>query len=155
MSRHSNLVDFCSRTGPLPRNGHGSQSVLAFLRYACISVVNLFHVSAINSSLSVLKMKVNGTGMVSTVSYAFLGLTSMAYFRRRFYSAFYFVHIPAAWLMLITAVWHYPTVRFDVDRLWYDANSSSRLKGFCPVTVRVDFDTQHGILSVFQHTGLP
>lgn len=62
--------------------------------------------------------------MVSTISFALLGLTSMAYFRRRFYAAFYFIHIPAAWLMLITAVWHYPTVRVDVDRLWCYANFS-------------------------------
>ena len=52
---------------------------------------------------------VNATGMVSTLSFVVLGITSLPYMRRRYYALFYQVHIPAAWIMLFMAIWHYPT----------------------------------------------
>jgi len=52
---------------------------------------------------------VNATGMISTIAFVILGLTSMESFRRRFYTLFFVVHIPCAWIMLVTTIWHYPT----------------------------------------------
>ncbi|KAL7537624.1 hypothetical protein ACHAWF_005853, partial [Thalassiosira exigua] len=52
---------------------------------------------------------VNSTGMVSCIAFALLAVTSLPYFRRNFYTLFYIVHIPMAWLMLFNAIWHYPT----------------------------------------------
>mmetsp|Transcript_11168 Transcript_11168/g.20977 ORF Transcript_11168/g.20977 Transcript_11168/m.20977 type:complete len:712 (+) Transcript_11168:1145-3280(+) len=51
---------------------------------------------------------VNGTGMVSCIAFAILAITSVPYFRRNFYTMFYIVHIPMAWIMLLNAIWHYP-----------------------------------------------
>mmetsp|Transcript_11169 Transcript_11169/g.20990 ORF Transcript_11169/g.20990 Transcript_11169/m.20990 type:complete len:724 (+) Transcript_11169:1145-3316(+) len=51
---------------------------------------------------------VNGTGMVSCIAFAILAITSVPYFRRNFYTLFYMVHIPMAWIMLLNAIWHYP-----------------------------------------------
>jgi len=52
---------------------------------------------------------INGTGVVSTVAFLVLGLTSLPIVRRYSYTLFYVVHIPMAWIMMITAIWHYPT----------------------------------------------
>lgn len=52
---------------------------------------------------------VNGTGMVSCVAFTLLAITSLPAIRRRFYTLFYVVHIPTAWIMLVNAIWHYPT----------------------------------------------
>mmetsp|Transcript_6682 Transcript_6682/g.11689 ORF Transcript_6682/g.11689 Transcript_6682/m.11689 type:complete len:980 (-) Transcript_6682:159-3098(-) len=51
---------------------------------------------------------VNGTGMVSCIAFAILAITSIPSFRRNFYTLFYVIHIPMAWIMLTTAIWHYP-----------------------------------------------
>ena len=52
---------------------------------------------------------VNATGMVSVIAYLVLAVTSVAWIRRYSYTLFYRVHIPAAWVMLFNAIWHYPT----------------------------------------------
>ena len=52
---------------------------------------------------------VNATGAISVFAYALLALTSLPVVRRYSYRLFYLVHIPAAWTMLLTAIWHYPT----------------------------------------------
>mmetsp|Transcript_23248 Transcript_23248/g.68748 ORF Transcript_23248/g.68748 Transcript_23248/m.68748 type:complete len:902 (-) Transcript_23248:201-2906(-) len=52
---------------------------------------------------------VNATGMISVVAYLLLAITSLPRVRRYSYTLFYRVHIPAAWTMLFTAIWHYPT----------------------------------------------
>jgi hypothetical protein len=52
---------------------------------------------------------VNSTGMISVLAYLVLAITSLPYVRRHYYEWFYRVHIPAAWIMLIMAIWHYPT----------------------------------------------
>jgi len=54
------------------------------------------------------RVLVNGTGFVSCVAFALLAVTSLPSFRRKFYTVFYVVHIPTAWIMLINAIWHYP-----------------------------------------------
>ena len=51
---------------------------------------------------------VNATGMISCLAYLALALTSLQV-RRYSYRLFYRVHIPAAWIMLLNAIWHYPT----------------------------------------------
>jgi len=52
---------------------------------------------------------VNATGMISTLAFIVLAITSLPKFRRAYYTIFYRVHIPAAWTMLFMAIWHYPT----------------------------------------------
>ena len=52
---------------------------------------------------------VNSTGVISTLAFIILGITSLPQVRRYSYALFYSVHIPAAWIMLIMAIWHYPT----------------------------------------------
>lgn len=52
---------------------------------------------------------VNATGMISTIAFVILGLTSLPQVRRASYTLFYLTHIPMAWIMLIMAIWHYPT----------------------------------------------
>jgi len=52
---------------------------------------------------------VNFTGVVSCVAFALLALTSLEPFRSKFYTFFVIVHIPSAWIMLVMAIWHYPT----------------------------------------------
>ncbi len=52
---------------------------------------------------------VNATGMISVIAFALLAVTSLPYVRRYSYVLFYRVHIPCAWIMLLCAIWHYPT----------------------------------------------
>jgi hypothetical protein len=52
---------------------------------------------------------VNATGMISVIAFVFLAITSLPQIRRYSYTLFYRVHIPSAWIMLIMAIWHYPT----------------------------------------------
>ena len=52
---------------------------------------------------------VNATGMISVIAFVLLAITSLPQVRRYSYTLFYTVHIPSAWIMLIMAVWHYPT----------------------------------------------
>jgi len=52
---------------------------------------------------------VNATGMISVLAFLVLAVTSLPQVRRYSYKVFYGVHIPAAWIMLVTAIWHYPT----------------------------------------------
>ncbi len=52
---------------------------------------------------------VNSTGLISTLAFVVLGITSLPQVRRYSYALFYSVHIPTAWIMLIMAIWHYPT----------------------------------------------
>jgi len=52
---------------------------------------------------------VNATGMVSVMAFLVLAVTSLPRFRRYWYDAFYRVHIPMAWIMMLCAIWHYPT----------------------------------------------
>ena len=52
---------------------------------------------------------VNATGMISVLAFVLLAITSLPRVRRYSYALFYIVHIPMAWLMLFTAIWHYPT----------------------------------------------
>jgi len=52
---------------------------------------------------------VNATGMISVLAYLVLAITSLPRVRRASYALFYTVHIPTAWIMLIAAIWHYPT----------------------------------------------
>ncbi len=52
---------------------------------------------------------VNATGMISVIAFVILAATSLPQVRRYSYALFYRVHIPAGWIMLITAIWHYPT----------------------------------------------
>ena len=51
----------------------------------------------------------NATGMISVIAFALLSITSLPQVRRYSYALFYAVHIPTAWIMLIMAIWHYPT----------------------------------------------
>ena len=51
---------------------------------------------------------VNATGMISVLAFLVLAVTSLPQVRRYSYKVFYSVHIPAAWIMLVTAIWHYP-----------------------------------------------
>jgi hypothetical protein len=52
---------------------------------------------------------VNLTGMISVLAFVLLAITSLPQVRRYSYTLFYSVHIPSAWIMLIMAIWHYPT----------------------------------------------
>jgi len=52
---------------------------------------------------------VNATGMISVLAFVLLAITSIPKVRRYWYSLFYYVHIPMAWIMLVMAIWHYPT----------------------------------------------
>ena len=52
---------------------------------------------------------VNLTGFISVVAFVLLAITSLPQVRRYSYALFYSVHIPSAWVMLIMAIWHYPT----------------------------------------------
>jgi hypothetical protein len=52
---------------------------------------------------------VNLTGMISVLAFVLLAITSLPQVRRYSYALFYSVHIPSAWIMLIMAIWHYPT----------------------------------------------
>jgi hypothetical protein len=52
---------------------------------------------------------VNLTGVLSVVAFVLLAITSLPQVRRYSYALFYRVHIPSAWIMLIMAIWHYPT----------------------------------------------
>ena len=45
---------------------------------------------------------------VSCIAFAILAVTSVTSFRRNFYTLFYLIHIPMAWIMLVAAIWHYP-----------------------------------------------
>ena len=50
----------------------------------------------------------NSTGMISVFAFTILAITSLPRIRRYSYALFYSTHIPAAWIMLITAIWHHP-----------------------------------------------
>lgn len=52
---------------------------------------------------------INFTGLASTAAFLILGVTSLERVRRSCYRLFFAVHIPLAWVMLIFAIWHYPT----------------------------------------------
>ena len=52
---------------------------------------------------------VNLTGVISVLAFVALVITSLPRVRRYSYALFYSVHIPSAWIMLIMAIWHYPT----------------------------------------------
>lgn len=52
---------------------------------------------------------VNLTGLISVLAFVLLAITSLPQVRRYSYALFYRVHIPSAWIMLVMAIWHYPT----------------------------------------------
>eukprot|EP00581_Thalassiosira_minuscula_P015542 CAMPEP_0183729530 /NCGR_PEP_ID=MMETSP0737-20130205/30552_1 /TAXON_ID=385413 /ORGANISM="Thalassiosira miniscula, Strain CCMP1093" /LENGTH=861 /DNA_ID=CAMNT_0025961743 /DNA_START=193 /DNA_END=2778 /DNA_ORIENTATION=+ len=56
------------------------------------------------------RVLVNDTGLVSCAAFTLLAVTSLPGVRRKFYTFFYCVHIPAAWVMLIHAIWHYSKI---------------------------------------------
>ena len=55
-----------------------------------------------------LALMVNSTGMISTIAFVIMGITHWKAFAAgsTLYSSLF---IPCAWIMLITAIWHYPT----------------------------------------------